>query len=898
MIYLLTYLKDTLGRLPVPDIGVRLESLMLRMRRLPTQSMATWAAQVRLQYRHLQIALSRVRKAKGEEERPTAQTSSSPSAPSSPTRRASMETETEPHAEDDDDRETEMPEEPRDDEPELKEDGGSWRRRRGRKESDSDDSIRALEDIQMWDAQEEHLPEVLPSEVLGWLMLRRAGLTSQQRLSVQAAAGNSLRLEAIEKALRGMEEELIVPDHQGKGSRDHGRRRNFWVEEAGQWSLVMSDSTELEDALENAETFFVGDRLPAQACQESSALWSSGDGWQEADQWSSSWWSSGEGGDPWGEDAWWNEEPALSDLSPDEQKEVDEAFAVAESKMRNFMQARQAVPARNLSRGFYPFAPHSKGSGPKGKKGKGKSKGKSSPASSFVTEGFLGAAVGDAAYTGCFICGDKGHDFRSCPKRSSSKGRQGKKGGQVNFVDGMVFAVEEILPEGECFGNEPSGGDVVPESELAGYAVIDSGATETVTSLPALEALVQLRQACSGEDLNLEVTQEPVKRFKFGNGEHAFASSYVLLEQVLGDTRVRLGMYTLDVVGVPILLGMKTLKRLKAVIDFSRCMVVFAAVDPGLAIGLRRSRSGHLLLNLTQDWLSQGIRLDRTSSELTMNPPILCADSEENEVNAIFMTAECDVPNPSFMPDRTSAEQGFESCCVARECADEAPDEDSCVLHACHGKQEGKRPQRISSQRGSSMRTLIPFLAFAALHGANLDLCDSGRFGDYTDLGSRRAEVSAQAEVQGKERGSCSTPRGGERGRPRSQGSPVHGPAVLWESSPSKGVQRVSNRIQPVCCVREVQDEADIRTSSRPTWDAPKVGSSCSRCTRSSSRSGSSHVILSQQQGDQLDGRRELCSPTCGTAEENEGEPVRKRRLDPNTVERQVQSHPRPRRLP
>ena len=49
-----------------------------------------------------------------------------------------------------------------------------------------------------------------------------------------------------------------------------------------------------------------------------------------------------------------------SRLRPEEQKEVDEAFAVAEPKMRNFVQARQPVKARNLSRGFYPFSPHSK----------------------------------------------------------------------------------------------------------------------------------------------------------------------------------------------------------------------------------------------------------------------------------------------------------------------------------------------------------------------------------------------------------------------------------------------------------------------------------------------------------------------------------------------------------
>ena len=61
---------------------------------------------------------------------------------------------------------------------------------------------KALEDLYMWQEQEESLPEVLPPEVLGWLLLRRSNITHQERLSVQAAAGNSLRIDDIEKALR------------------------------------------------------------------------------------------------------------------------------------------------------------------------------------------------------------------------------------------------------------------------------------------------------------------------------------------------------------------------------------------------------------------------------------------------------------------------------------------------------------------------------------------------------------------------------------------------------------------------------------------------------------------------------------------------------------------------
>ena len=163
-----------------------------------------WAAHLRLQYRHLQVALSRVRTKSGEKPKAGQRSTSKPSAASSPARRSSLATEEEPEAEnqpaDDDDQVPTgpAPEENRDDEEvELQEDSSV-----------------------LWEAHDEQLPVVLPSEVLGWLLLRRAGLTSQQRLSVQAAAGNSPKLDAIKRALKGMEEELLQYEGHGKGGRE------------------------------------------------------------------------------------------------------------------------------------------------------------------------------------------------------------------------------------------------------------------------------------------------------------------------------------------------------------------------------------------------------------------------------------------------------------------------------------------------------------------------------------------------------------------------------------------------------------------------------------------------------------------------------------------------------
>ena len=147
--------------------------------------------------------------------------------------------------------------------------------------------------------------------------------------------------------------------------------------------------------------------------------------------------------------AWWGESEWPDDGSGDlKLKEVDEAYAVADGKLRTFIQARRAVKAQRLSRGFYPFQPGSKGAGRKGK-GKGKSKkGKHRPAFSqpsstasattlpaMQAEAVYAMRPGDPSYTGCFICGDKGHSFRECPRR------KGKGKGKAFFNASGIFTV-------------------------------------------------------------------------------------------------------------------------------------------------------------------------------------------------------------------------------------------------------------------------------------------------------------------------------------------------------------------------------------------------------------------------------------------------------------------------
>ena len=128
-----------------------------------------------------------------------------------------------------------------------------------------------------------------------------------------------------------------------------------------------------------------------------------------------------------------------------------------------------------------------------------------------------------------------------------------------------------------------------------GYARVDSGATETVGFLEAVEAVMTARKKGYGLE-----TVRPNVSFALENGQQKSAVSYVELPQAVNHREVYLGVFTLDVRSVPILLSIKTLKRLGAVIDFEHRRICFRRVDSQMYIPLTESRSGHLLLDLDQ----------------------------------------------------------------------------------------------------------------------------------------------------------------------------------------------------------------------------------------------------------------------------------------------------------
>ena len=58
---LLNFLESKMAKTPVPDLGIRLEEMFLRLRRTPGSSMSQWATEVREHYKRLQRAIARAR---------------------------------------------------------------------------------------------------------------------------------------------------------------------------------------------------------------------------------------------------------------------------------------------------------------------------------------------------------------------------------------------------------------------------------------------------------------------------------------------------------------------------------------------------------------------------------------------------------------------------------------------------------------------------------------------------------------------------------------------------------------------------------------------------------------------------------------------------------------------
>ena len=242
----------------------------------------------------------------------------------------------------------------------------------------------------------------IPDKVSGWLLLRRAGLTMEQKQLVQGRA-KDMDLNGVTEALYF----LFGQDYKGKtndGRNWRGKGYGSTSRWGRQQGYVTEEIYEAED-----------DEVPDEPYNYE------GDDWDD--------YGEDDYGDADGDDAYYTG-------SPDEEPH-DEFFMEAEQQYEDayatYLDARRQMAHLKASRGFYPVValadgaaaasptsqsprpPKSKGKG-KNKKGRGKWQSKTG---TIVSRG--------QAASKCLKCGQPGHWAASCPQntaRSSPTSRQ------------------------------------------------------------------------------------------------------------------------------------------------------------------------------------------------------------------------------------------------------------------------------------------------------------------------------------------------------------------------------------------------------------------------------------------------------------------------------------------
>lgn len=269
----------------------------------------------------------------------------------------------------------------------------------------------------------------------------------------------------------------------------------------------------------------------------------------------------------------------------DAKAEEEKAWVQFQQARRTLREARARQHEMKLSRKYY----------------------KTSSVSRDRFSGAIGSRQSQDRKGACFKCGGFGHLARECPKRDE-KAQLAEE--EEELAEFTYFTHEEningeVEPEGVIY----YGSRQPPTTEQAiedGKAVIDGGATKTMASVYALEKLTQANLKKHGDlgVTKIDVDNKPT--FGFGNSERSQCLSTCQVRVPNDKQKMNLQIHVLNQGRAPVLLSVDTLRRLGAIIDFSKDQAVFTSVAPNVLVDLERSQAGHQLLPLSEDFCQQG----------------------------------------------------------------------------------------------------------------------------------------------------------------------------------------------------------------------------------------------------------------------------------------------------
>ena len=401
---LLRILQARIGEMPVPDLGNRLDTFFFTIRRKTSESMNDWGLRFQETYRQLNLALDRVRGKPADigdysdlKEKPISRRNYTNDSEDEEAEKFPWPNEWE--QEDDEEDRSSMPI-PR-----------TWGRRglrtttgTGQEEGKAPSTAGSnrskgdpLKDLKELQGPEPDSKEFLPTEVLGWLLLKGSGLSYGERATVVASTQGKLDFAGIWRALREQypprrTERREERKGKGKGKGKKGRKGGIhsieedgdYHDHEGEWneSIAWAEQDWSEQDWTGHETDWT----------EEEAMWT---------EWSGEAWTA-EAGDSS------NEQGELMFTSG----ELDLIGELMQAG-KTLQQARDAISKARLSRGFYRSSGKSSGKGNKGTKG---------------SKGFQGFKGGKSGTKGgksnakgpCFVCGGP-HMSRDCPDRNAPR---------------------------------------------------------------------------------------------------------------------------------------------------------------------------------------------------------------------------------------------------------------------------------------------------------------------------------------------------------------------------------------------------------------------------------------------------------------------------------------------
>ena len=135
-------------------------------------------------------------------------------------------------------------------------------------------------------------------------------------------------------------------------------------------------------------------------------------------------------------------------------------------------------------------------------------------------------------------------------------------------------------------------------------ALIDSGASETVASAEAIEALVNHLAKAMGRNPEVKVDPKRNQRFRVANGQVIQARSVVSVETPIGGLQIHC---IVTEVPTPLLLSVSALRKLKSAIDFEKGVMAVNIKGVAKEIKLKQGDRGHLYLDFAdKDLTAEG----------------------------------------------------------------------------------------------------------------------------------------------------------------------------------------------------------------------------------------------------------------------------------------------------